>query len=145
MTTTSVKHDTNGPIDYSRRNALVVDDHPFMREIVRNILRDIGFGTVVSAPDGRAALGVLGSGDNQFDLIVCDVDMEPMNGLEFLGELRLHDVEKVRTLPVILLTAHSDKLTVVGAMEAGTDAYLLKPVSRASLKSRVDFVLSRQA
>lgn len=143
MTTTSVKHDTKGPNDYSRCSALVVDDHPFMREIVRNILRDIGFATIVSAPDGRAALDLLG-GDQQFDVIVCDVDMEPMNGLEFLGELRLHDVELVRTLPVILLTAHSDELTVAGAREAGTDAYLLKPVSRASLKARVDFVLSRQ-
>jgi two-component system, chemotaxis family, chemotaxis protein CheY len=142
MTTTSAKHDISGP-DYTRRAALVVDDHPFMREIVRNIMRDIGFGTVISAPDGTAALDTLRSGEYRFDLIICDVDMEPMNGLDFLAELRLNDIDALRAIPVILLTAHSDKMTVVGAMEAGTDAYLLKPVSRASLKARVDFVLSR--
>lgn len=142
MTTTSAKHDINGP-DYSRRIALVVDDHPFMREIVRNILRDIGFGTVISAPDGTAALHTLRDSEYKFDVIICDVDMEPMNGLDFLAELRLSDLDALRAIPVILLTAHSDKMTVVGAMEAGTDAYLLKPVSRASLKARVDFVLSR--
>ena len=142
MTTTPAKHDINGP-DYSRRAALVIDDHPFMREIVRNILRDIGFGTVLSAPDGTAALSTLRAGEYHFDLIICDVDMEPMNGLDFLGELRLSDADALRAIPVILLTAHADKMTVVGAMQAGTDAYLLKPVSRAALKARVDFVLSR--
>jgi two-component system chemotaxis response regulator CheY len=142
MTTTSAKHDISSP-DYSRLVALVVDDHPFMREIVRNILRDIGFGTVVSAPDGTAALDTLRDSEYTFDLIICDVDMEPMNGLDFLAELRLSDRDALRAIPVILLTAHSDKMTVVGAMEAGTDAYLLKPVSRASLKARVDFVLAR--
>lgn len=144
MTTASAKHEPNGQSDYARCSALVIDDHPFMREIVRNLLRDIGFGTVLSAVDGTAALNVLRDDERPFDLIICDIDMEPMNGIEFLSELRLHDLRRLRTIPVVLLTSHADKMTIIGAMEAGTDAYLLKPVSRANLKARVDFVLSRE-
>jgi two-component system, chemotaxis family, chemotaxis protein CheY len=144
MMTAPARPDPMIQIDYGRYAALIIDDHPFMREIVRNLLRDIGFGTVVSAIDGTSALDILRGEDRHFDVIVCDVDMEPMNGLEFVSELRLHDIAHLRTIPVVLLTAHADKVTVVGAMEAGTDAYLLKPVSRVNLKARIDFVLSRR-
>ena len=128
---------------YFRHRALVVDDHPFMRAIVRNVLRDIGFGDVRSAADGAEALDMLARSDFRFDIVVCDIDMEPMNGLEFLSHLRSHMIEALRDIPVVLLTSHAEKAKVVEARKAGTDAYLLKPVSRANLQSRVEFVLSQ--
>ena len=131
------------PSQYAKRSVLVIDDHPFMREIVRNILRDIGFGKVATAIDGEAALHFLTGGDYNLDLIVCDIDMEPMNGLDFLAELRSHKSELLRLVPVIMLTSHAEPAKVLEAKHVGTDAYLLKPVSRASLEARVEFLLSK--
>jgi two-component system chemotaxis response regulator CheY len=76
-------------------------------------------------------------------VIVCDIDMEPMNGLDFLAELRSHNLEALRVTPVIMLTSHAEPAKVLKAKNIGTDAYLLKPVSRASLEARVQFLLAR--
>jgi len=127
-----------------RHTALVIDDHAFMREIVRQILRDVGFSEIFVAADGTAALELLAGFAEMVDLIVCDVDMEPMNGLDFLARLRSHRLLHLRSLPVVMLTAHSDQMTVLEAKATGTDAYLLKPVSRGNLQERVRFVLERR-
>jgi two-component system chemotaxis response regulator CheY len=131
------------PSQYAKRSVLVIDDHPFMREIVRNILRDIGFGRIATATDGAEALRLLGDGDGAVDVIVCDIDMEPMNGLDFLAELRCHKIEALRVTPVIMLTSHAEPAKVLEAKNGGTDGYLLKPVSRASLEARVQFILAK--
>jgi two-component system chemotaxis response regulator CheY len=131
------------PTQYAKRSALVIDDHPFMREIVRSILRDIGFGRITTATDGAEALCLFADGDYTVDVIVCDIDMEPMNGLDFLAELRSHKLQTLRVVPVIMLTSHGESTKVREAKHIGTDAYLLKPVSRASLESRMEFLLLR--
>jgi two-component system, chemotaxis family, chemotaxis protein CheY len=127
--------------DLASRSVLVIDDHPFMRELVKGLLHDIGFRRIQTASDGAAALSLLAGDMGTVDVIICDVDMEPMNGLDFLNHLRNHDLELLRMIPVIMLTSHGDRTTVLEAKSSGSDAYLLKPVSRTSLEERIKFVL----
>jgi two-component system chemotaxis response regulator CheY len=77
-------------------------------------------------------------------LILCDVDMEPMNGLDFVERLRrTAPPPPANPTPVILLTAHSDAEIVQRAIKLGVNAYIVKPVKRNQLEARIATVLEK--
>lgn len=129
--------------DISKIRVLVIDDNDFMRDLVASMLREIGFRDIAHAADGAAALAKA----KEFDpgLIICDVDMEPMNGLDFVEQLR-HRAPPPPTppTPVILLTAHSEAEIVQRAIKLGVNSYVVKPVKRNQLEARIVTVLERQ-
>jgi len=103
------------------RNILVVDDSITTRTLEKNILESVGF-SVKLAKDGREALEKL---ENQkFDLIVSDVDMSNMNGLELTAEIKNDD--KYGDVPVVLVTALESDADRERGIEVGADAYLEK-------------------
>jgi two-component system, chemotaxis family, chemotaxis protein CheY len=127
--------------DITRMKVLVVDDNDFMRDLVASMLREIGFREIVHASDGEAALGkVKAEGP---ELILCDVDMEPMNGLDFVERMRRNQPPPAKQTPVILLTAHSDAEIVQRAIKLGVNAYIVKPVKRNQLEARIATVLEK--
>ena len=90
--------------DITKIQVLVVDDNDFMRDLVASMLREIGFREIAHAADGEAALAKVK--EVEPGLILCDVDMEPMNGLDFVEQLRRHaPPPPTPQIPVILLTA----------------------------------------
>ncbi len=128
--------------DITKIKVLVVDDNDFMRDLVASMLREIGFRDISHASDGEAALQKSKEVDPH--LILCDVDMEPMNGLDFVERLRrLTTPPSVSKTPVILLTAHSDAEIVQRAIKLGVNAYIVKPVKRNQLEARIATVLEK--
>jgi two-component system chemotaxis response regulator CheY len=126
---------------YNRLVALVIDDQAFARRIVSTMLNQLGFKTIYQAEDG-------GSGLKEFrarkpDLVICDIEMEPIDGLVFLKTVREARDTKNHNTPVVFLTSHSESDVVAEARQLGVNAFVVKPVSLKALKDRIDFALAQ--
>jgi two-component system chemotaxis response regulator CheY len=118
---------------------LLIDDNAFMREAVATMLRDIGFRDVTEAGDGNSALRQLELSNP--GLIICDIEMQPMDGLQFVETLRAHSWHRAKEIPVIFLTVHTEAPIVKRAAKLGADAYVVKPVQKKQLEARIITVL----
>jgi two-component system chemotaxis response regulator CheY len=117
------------------RRILIVDDEPFMRATVKQMLRLSGQFTFEEAGDGAAALNAVA--EFKPDLVICDNGMVPMTGLDFLKKLRAHEDEALRRTLVIMLTADAKEETLLGAARLKVSGYLVKPVSPKKLGERL--------
>lgn len=115
--------------------ALIVDDSSVMRKIVERSLRQAGIGVtqVFEAGNGAEALGVLK--DNQVDLILCDINMPVMDGLEFLQQLPT--VANAKGVPVVMITTEGSEAHVVKALSCGARGYIRKPFTPEQVKEHV--------
>ena len=123
---------------------LVVDDEKFMRQLLVRLLDEIGFSVVEVAEDGHDAITKISRPDVTFDVVICDLSMPKMGGLEFVSALRAMDDPAVRDVPVIILTGHSQKSHVLAAARLGVSGFLVKPVSRQILDTRIRKAVERQ-
>ncbi|MFC7359156.1 response regulator transcription factor [Nocardioides astragali] len=114
---------------------LVVDDDATVREVVVDYLRNAGH-EVHEAADGAGALDAVRQGET--DLLVLDVMMPGLDGLEVCRRLRLHS-----DVPIVLLTALGSEQDRVVGLEIGADDYVTKPFSPRELVLRVDSILRR--
>lgn len=123
------------------KRALVVDDDPMIRAMVQAILEAEGY-QVVIAEDGQAAVDVLDSEPRpiQFNLILLDVVMPGMNGLDVLTRVKLHS--HTQSIPVIMLTGESKADDIMAGYEVGADYYITKPFTRQQLLYGLNLVLS---
>ncbi len=120
------------------QKVLVVEDTKEIASLVKFKLLSAGFEVTV-AEDGRRGLEL--AGEIVPDLIVMDVMMPVMNGLETL--MNLKNDRKLRAIPVILLTAQSTEQEIVRGLEIGAEDYITKPFSPQELLVRVKIVLAR--
>ena len=109
---------------------LVAEDNGAMRSRLARVLTEVG--EVVTAPDGRAALELLR--EHHVDLVVTDVMMPELDGLELLREIRAD--ARLRSTPVVLLSARAGPEAAAGAIEAGADDYVVKPFTTGELLAR---------
>jgi len=121
---------------YQSRSVLIVDDQEFVLKIVTTILTQIGFGDIRTSTDGSSALAAVK--ESVPDLIVCDINMKPMNGLAFLKSIRDNDSTKIRKTPLIFLTGEFSQELVEKATALGCDMFLLKPISPAKMQEKID-------
>jgi DNA-binding response OmpR family regulator len=130
----------NAEVD-ARGSLLVVDDEPTITEVLSRYLERAGYETRVAA-DGPQALEL--AGDRRPDLVVLDLMLPGLDGLEVMRRLRLLDEGGVRPrLPIILLTARGEESDRVVGLRLGADDYVVKPFSPNELVARVDAVLRR--
>jgi two-component system, OmpR family, response regulator ResD len=120
-----------------RRSVLVVDDEPTIAEVVSRYLERAGYRTRV-AGDGARGLEMVAS--DRPDLVVLDLMLPGIDGLEVMRRLREHDRERIAT---ILLTAKGEESDRVIGLRMGADDYVVKPFSPIELVARVDAVLRR--
>lgn len=118
---------------------LIVDDSRIMRNIVKNTLISLGYeeSEFVEASNGVEAF--LHIERNKFDFILLDWNMPMLNGLELIRRLR--DIEKHKNLPIIMVTSEAAKYSVVEAVKAGANNYIIKPFSEKSFAEKIKRVL----
>ncbi len=121
----------------SRRLALVVDDSLSARRAVATFLEESGF-EVATAIDGLDALEQIGQ--RAPDILLVDMEMPRMNGIELTRELRQRD--DTRELPVIMITSRSTARHKDEARDAGVDVYLIKPFNDIELQHHIDALLA---
>jgi two-component system chemotaxis response regulator CheY len=119
----------------SEIRALIVDDSTVMRKIIERSLRQAGlsFSVVYEAGSGTEALEVLKTKD--VDLILSDINMPSMDGLEFLRQIRAQNL--AAGVPVVMITTESSEEHVKEAIQAGARGYIRKPFTAEQVKERV--------
>jgi two-component system, chemotaxis family, chemotaxis protein CheY len=121
---------------------LIVDDSSVMRKIVERALRQAGvnLAQVVEAGNGVEALAAVRAG--KIDLILCDINMPVMDGLEFIKQLST--TENGRGVPVVMITTEGSEGHVVQALSAGARGYIRKPFTPDQVKEHVLAVLTER-
>lgn len=113
---------------------MVVDDEEDLRELLMEEVQSLGYG-VVGAPEGKEALRIVGESNKAnsktgpIDMILSDISMPEMNGLEFLDEIRKLNFD----IPTIFLTGYGDKDKAVKALRLGAMDFIEKPYDREVL------------
>jgi two-component system chemotaxis response regulator CheY len=120
--------------------ALIIDDSSVMRKIVERSLHQAGIdlAPVLEAGNGAEALVVLQ--ENQVDLILCDVNMPVMDGLEFIKQLP--GVPNAKDVPVVMITTEGSESHVVQALSSGARGYIRKPFTPEQVREHVVPVLA---
>jgi two-component system chemotaxis response regulator CheY len=121
-------------------SVLIVDDSSVMRKIVERSLRQAGIeiGQVYEAGNGLEALAVLN--EHKVNLVLCDINMPGMDGLEFVKQLPA--VEKAKGVPVVMITTEGSEGHVVQALSAGARGYIRKPFTPDQVKEHILPVLA---
>ena len=118
---------------------LIVDDFSTMWRIIKNLLRDLGFTNTVEADDGLTAIPILNSGS--IDFLVTDWNMPGMTGIDLLRHVRAD--EKLRSLPVLMVTAEAKREQIIEAAQAGVNGYVVKPFTALALKEKIEKIFER--
>ena len=119
---------------------LVIDDEPAIVQVIAERLRSEGF-QVCTAGNGQTALAAAADPDHPPDLLILDLMLPDMDGLDLLRSLR----RAGSNVPVIVLTARDDDVDVIVGLELGADDYLVKPFNPRELAARIRAVLRRRA
>jgi CheY-like chemotaxis protein len=118
---------------------LVVDDDEVMRSFVVNSLRRIGIQAIETANDGVGALRAMIA--FKPDLVLTDIHMQPMDGIEFVQQLRKHSHPLVKNMKVIFMSADASTETLEQALPLGTYGYIVKPPRPETLQSKIELAL----
>jgi two-component system chemotaxis response regulator CheY len=116
---------------------LVADDQRMMRELVRSVLTDLGCRQVTECSDGAHAMRMLEG--RSVNLIISDMNMPNMDGLEFLQAVRAHPT--LSKTAFIMLTSRAETALVRRAIDLGVNNYVIKPFNAATLKGKIEAVL----
>jgi DNA-binding response OmpR family regulator len=114
---------------------LLVDDDVELTTLLREYLEEEGF-SVSATDDGRSAVGLVTSG--AIDIVVLDIMMPKMNGIELLQRIR-----RTSAVPVVMLTAKGDDADRIAGLNLGADDYVPKPCSPGELAARLRAILRR--
>lgn len=119
---------------------LLIDDSMTMRRIQRRVLSGMGYDDVVEASNGKEGLTRLIENEFKMGLILCDINMPEMSGIETLTRIRSHP--QTKTIPVIMCTSVAEKAQVLQALKSGANSYIVKPFDPASLQEKIEAVLN---
>ncbi len=115
---------------------LLIEDQLFIRSMMARMLSGIGFKEILQARDGQEAIDLI-SADKEFvDVVLCDLKMPNMDGIEFITKLRALPTGSAQT-PVVMLTASNDPETVHKLKALGIAGYIVKPASTQMVVERV--------
>ena len=119
--------------DACKARILVIDDDPFFRSLLRVHLSQAGYAVQVAEDAVEGGKALL---HPDFDLVICDINMPFMNGLELVSLLRAS--AETASIPVVFATSHMDTKTLMEAQELGADGFLIKPFQSEQLLETVE-------
>jgi len=125
-------------IDMKTVKVLVIDDEPFMRQLLNKALAQVEIQEIVGAVNGEDGLEKVKDNGGELDVILCDLDMPEMNGFEFVRRLRELPDPGQANLPVVIVTGNSMEESVRSAIELGISGFLVKPVTAQALQQRIE-------
>ena len=128
-------------LDLSGLRALVMDDNRHFLAIIRTMLRAFGMRQVYDCVDAAEAFELLGHTEIDFALI--DMKLTDIDGLEFTNLIRLASDSQNPRMPIIMVTAYSERTLVERALGAGIDEFLVKPVSPNMVYRRICSVIQQ--
>lgn len=121
------------------KTILAIDDMRSMRDLVKSVLEKRGY-SVTTAEDGLKALAA--AQKTRFDLIISDINMPNMDGVEFVGHLRA--LPDCKNIPVLMLTTESADEKKASARSAGASGWIQKPFNPERLATAVEKTLAKQ-
>jgi CheY-like chemotaxis protein len=124
---------SRGAFEYLK--ALVVEDNQHMRALLRALMSALGITTVYEATNGDDAFEILR--DRKPDVILTDLSMKPINGIEFTLQVRNATSSPNPYIPIIMVTGHTERHRVEAARDAGVTEILAKPITAQNLFSRI--------
>jgi DNA-binding response OmpR family regulator len=128
------------PAAVETRRVLVVDDDPMIRNLVKAMLESDGF-DVTLAENGKVGVDLVEKhGPQYFALIVLDVVMPEMNGLDVVTRLKLHP--ETQNIPILMLTGEDKAEDIMAGYSVGADYYVTKPFTRQQLQFGLEIVLN---
>lgn len=119
---------------------LIVDDFSTMRRIIGGLLKQISTHTCIEAENGQQALALLQQ--EKIDFVITDWNMPVMDGLTLLQNIRAN--EKLKHLPVLMVTAEAKKENIIAAAQAGADGYIVKPFNAQTLDEKLTRILEKK-
>lgn len=121
---------------------LAADDQRFMLNVLVRIMKGMGIpvDNIHLASNGDEAIDILRK--SHVDIVVCDINMGPGNGLKLLKTIRMDRSEGLGDLPLILITGHSDQATVRTALQLDVNGFIIKPVSADALSAKISHALN---
>lgn len=120
---------------------LVVDDMKGIRIWLKKSLQQMGFTNIVEAGDGVEALAQLQK--KNFGLVFTDIVMPNMNGIDLIQKMKSDS--KFKNLPVIILSAETDKDMIVKAVNMGVESYIIKPATLPVLQKKMEEAFQRKS
>ena len=124
----------------NRLNVLIVDDNKHMLTIVKTLLRGFGINRFLEANDAAEAFDLVRS--EHIDFIIVDFLMEILDGTDFVRLVRTADDSPNPFIPIIMLTAYSERSKVVAARDAGVTEFCCKPVTATELFRKVQSIVN---
>jgi CheY-like chemotaxis protein len=130
-------------VDFARLKVLVVDDQVLIRTLMSQALRNMGLRpeAILQAADGASAIRTLDI--RQVDLVLCDIQMDGMDGIGLLKELRCGQTANPSNLPFIFLSGHADRTNVLAAARLHADGFIVKPPKPADVEKAIDLALTK--
>jgi CheY-like chemotaxis protein len=122
-------------------HVLIVEDNQHMRTLLRTLLNSIGIRDIHEAGNGGTALEILH--EKKCDLVLSDLAMKPMDGIEFTREVRQSPRSANPFLPILMITGYTEKHRVEAARDAGVTEFLAKPITAQSLFARIAEIVER--
>ena len=121
--------------------ALVVDDDSTTRRLLRLMLNSMGAASVVEAPDGVAALQII-FGDQPPNLIICDLNMKPMDGMSLVAAINASLTQRICKIPVIVFSATEDREMMLRARQVGAIGSIPKPFTPKGLSEYLSQIVT---
>jgi two-component system, chemotaxis family, chemotaxis protein CheY len=129
------------PYNFENLEIIIADDNEFMRHVIRTTLQALGFqrDNIEEAECGEEVLKILKT--NTPDLIITDLNMKPINGLELTRHIRRSENSLLRFMPVMICTGHAETSYIIAARDAGATEIVCKPISAMSLYQHIAAII----
>lgn len=128
-------------LDLPTLSVLAIDDQPFFRTLLVEVLRSIGITDIALAEDGLAGLKLFE--ERRPDIVITDWMMPKLDGVALTKKIRTHPIETRRQTPIVLVTATNQRSKIEFARSCGIDEFILKPISAKSVVDRLREVIER--
>lgn len=124
---------------FAQLRVLLVDDEPFVRRVAAKILENLGIAEVYEAENGLEAIQSLDS--HEVDLLLTDIQMPEMNGIELIKQIRMGKTAADRELRAIVITSFSYTEVLSSCLLLDINGFLVKPITVASAGEKIQFAL----